>query len=518
MSAQHETPWYVEAFLAIGGWVAGLIAAGAIFSFALSLAISGENADIAVAIVMVVLGGACTAYGAAAGVIGKGDFLRHFSVSSVSAGLTASAGGVWYLYFKALDAYTLSEAMAGGLSGLATAAILALAGIVITQRLRDAILAFLVTLAVYAVAIAALTILQDKNALGWDGGPYAAAAAAALGAFIFINAGDGLRRPLGAALMLAPAYHRLSLEQSWRLGVEVPHANYWLFGETALMAAALYALWRLRTRYPTAPLIASAIVLLAGVWLLPDSGAMAIVMLLAAIAANHRGLAVVAVIACAWSISRFYYDLSLTLLEKSAILAALGAVTIAGTLFFRRRETASAAASTSAQGRRLAASAAFGALLVLALGYINVNVVKLERAFDEAVEIYMPLGPVDPRSLMQGDYMQLNYRNDLFPAWEDIEALPRTGEVFLALDENRVARFSRVAKPGDAPGANEIRIDYVKPSPTEMRYAPESFFFQEGEADIFAPAQFAIVRVAPDGRARLDGLAGENLERLGAAR
>jgi len=154
-------------------------------------------------------------------------------------------------------------------------------------------------------------------------------------------------------------------------------------------------------------------------------------------------------------------------------------------------------------------------MLLIAAGLVNSSVWRLESAFREANEIYLPLGPRDPRSIIQGDYMVLAYGAEIYPPDSAIWPLPRDGEVFLKLDENKVASFSRLPGAADSPEPDEIRIDYVKTADNRLRYVAESFFFQEGEARAFQPAAFAIVRVAPDGAARLVGLADANRVTLG---
>ncbi|PQA88215.1 GDYXXLXY domain-containing protein [Hyphococcus luteus] len=520
-SAPWPAPWYVEMFLAIGGWLAGIFAAIAIF--AIGVAIAGDfksgGQDIAVCLIALLFGGGFIALGVFVGGPQKGDFARHFGISCIAAGLTAATFAVWYLAFKIFDAGGAPEATAIGSGGLCAAAMLAAAGFFLTRRVRDGILSFLTALAVYGVAVAALIVLHADDGIGWHSDHYATAAAAAFGAWLFARAEPGsVRQPAGAALLIGPVIYYTLITSFPALASGGDIHTHWLIAKIAFIASALYCLWLLRARYAPAPLAAASTLLIAGIWVLPNAGGVAILALLAAFAANHRGLAAVAVVGVIWFISRFYYDLSMTLLEKSALLAALGAATLGGAFFFRRLSKDSAGGEAQSGGgaqRNWLAILGFAALLALACAYVNYSVMRLENAFAEARRIYLPLGPVDPRSLIQGDYMTLNYRNTAYPPSQEIGALPRTGEVFLKLDENAVASFSRIPGENDVLDTDEIRIDYIKTADARMRYAPESYFFQEGEAHIYQPAHFAIVLVAPDGRAKLTGLADENLARLG---
>ncbi|WDI32745.1 GDYXXLXY domain-containing protein [Hyphococcus flavus] len=517
MSTEKQTPWYVETFLAIGGWIAGLLAAIAIFAMAAGLVASvGKFAPEIGAFISVMIGAGFVFFGVSMMQPDRGDFRRHFAIASTAAGLTAATAGVWFLLFSLFGGANDAAAMTVGVAGLITSALLTAAGFFIARIMRDGIFTFLITLAVYGVATAALIILRDDTGFGWRTDIYLAAPVALLGCWLFINAPqDNLSRPAGAAMLIAPMLHYAIARNAQFIFGAGADPQIWLIGEALFAAAALYCLWILRRRYAALPLLASGALVLAAIWFLPSAGAVAIIMLLSAIAANHRGFAVVSIAAVIWFISRFYYDLSMTLLEKSALMAAMGAATLFGALIFNRFQSGVGAAKSTPQRHRLLAAFGFAALLVVALTLVNRSVWRLETQFRDATEIYLPLGPRDPRSILQGDYMVLNFRNDIYPPFDAIEALPRGGEIFLKLDENNVAAFSRIPAAGDAPGPDEIRIDYVKTNSRRIRYVPQSFFFQEGEAELFQPARFAIVKVTDDGNARLTALADENRQRIG---
>ena len=46
--------------------------------------------------------------------------------------------------------------------------------------------------------------------------------------------------------------------------------------------------------------------------------------------------------------------------------------------------------------------------LILLLGYFNWSVYQKEQTLKDGQLVLLQLAPVDPRSLMQGDYMRLN--------------------------------------------------------------------------------------------------------------
>jgi uncharacterized membrane-anchored protein len=49
------------------------------------------------------------------------------------------------------------------------------------------------------------------------------------------------------------------------------------------------------------------------------------------------------------------------------------------------------------------------AAAVVILAVINVSILQKERHLADGRVVYLELAPVDPRSLMQGDYMTLNF-------------------------------------------------------------------------------------------------------------
>ena len=163
-----------------------------------------------------------------------------------------------------------------------------------------------------------------------------------------------------------------------------------------------------------------------------------------------------------------------------------------------------------------------GAALVL--GALGHAIRAKEHIKRDGEVVYLELAPVDPRSLMQGDYMALRFRlaqdidrrldapavvtADLRSDAPTTAARPREGElayVALALDERRVATLAA------QPASNPLRLRY------RMRHGgvwlgTNAFFFREGESMRFSGARYGEFRVDRDsGEAVLVGLRGEKL-------
>ena len=79
--------------------------------------------------------------------------------------------------------------------------------------------------------------------------------------------------------------------------------------------------------------------------------------------------------------------------------------------------------------------------LALVLVAVNVLILQKQRVLDDGRTVLLALRPADPRSLMQGDFMELRYAEALVPVPQ--EAPEIDGRVVVALDGDGVARFRR---------------------------------------------------------------------------
>ena len=141
--------------------------------------------------------------------------------------------------------------------------------------------------------------------------------------------------------------------------------------------------------------------------------------------------------------------------------------------------------------------------LVLALAYVNYLAYSSEVSINEGHVVLLELAPVDPRSLLQGDFMRLDYalERDLRDATFESER----GQLVLVLDDNHVGEFARFRSDTTSLRPNEIAVNFRGQS-WNVTVASDSFFFQEGEGERFAEAEYAELRVTEDGRVFLVGL------------
>ena len=146
--------------------------------------------------------------------------------------------------------------------------------------------------------------------------------------------------------------------------------------------------------------------------------------------------------------------------------------------------------------------------LVLVLGVANRTIWQKEQIRSRGREVLLELAPVDPRSLIQGDYMMLRYAESTFPSREQLPV--SKGTLVLALDADRVGTFVRL-EDGSPLAANEVRLKFrTIRDRGEFGIGAESYFFQEGHAGVYERARYGIVRVDAAGNCVLAGLADED--------
>lgn len=96
--------------------------------------------------------------------------------------------------------------------------------------------------------------------------------------------------------------------------------------------------------------------------------------------------------------------------------------------------------------------------LILLLGYFNWSVYQKEQTLKEGQLVLLQLAPVDPRSLMQGDYMRLNYKEANSELINRQEA--KRGYAVLKLDKNHVGEIIRLQESLEPVNENEIVLKY----------------------------------------------------------
>jgi uncharacterized membrane-anchored protein len=255
--------------------------------------------------------------------------------------------------------------------------------------------------------------------------------------------------------------------------------------------------------------VATVVILLA--WLMPSLGAVLLIISLCAASKRWR-LACVAAVAAAWIIGSFYYQLHFPLATKAMMLAGAGALLGALAWFALRGQIAHTPGSTPVATSR-ASQLGITLSLFAVLAVANIGIWQKEDLIAHGRPVFVELAPVDPRSLMQGDYMQLNF--NLPPTdWRETRFLRsgRRPHVVVSLDAKGIASIKRL--DDDKPLAKDEMLIQLTSTKQGWTLVSDAWYFKEGEAQRWSRAKYGEFRVNGDGRALLVGMRGPALEAL----
>ena len=255
-------------------------------------------------------------------------------------------------------------------------------------------------------------------------------------------------------------------------------------------------------------------------WWMPALGAAWLVAALCATTGRPRQAAAAGV-AAVWIIGAFYYQLTWPLATKAAVLAGTGAG-LGLLAWWGQRSTRPVGATTATPA---AEPARWGIALcaALVLVVINLAIWQKESLISQGRAVFVELAPVDPRSLMQGDYMALNYQMaaGLREQLSQLDTLERP-VVLAEVDARGVARLQQLeaaanptaASPAAA-SASSLRLQ-LTPKHGRWILVSDAWFFKEGDGARWQAARYGEFRVMPDGRALLVGLADAQLQPIAA--
>ncbi len=141
-----------------------------------------------------------------------------------------------------------------------------------------------------------------------------------------------------------------------------------------------------------------------------------------------------------------------------------------------------------------------------------------ERLIRDGQIVLLRLAPVDPRSLMQGDYMRLRFavEDELPNSMRENElgiAANKRGVMVFSLNDENVAIFERIGDIDEGLANNEIRMRF-RVRAGRLEFASNAYFFEEGKAKLYENALFGEFRVDADGTSVLTYLRDAELQRL----
>lgn len=248
--------------------------------------------------------------------------------------------------------------------------------------------------------------------------------------------------------------------------------------------------------------------------LMPSLGAVLLVLSLSA-SSGRWGTAAAASAAAAWITGALYYQVAYPLATKALILTVAGALFALIAWLAMRDSGPDMADSPADPVSRNTPAAWIGIALsaIAALSVANIGIWQKEDLIANGRPILVELAPVDPRSLMQGDYMRLNFK---LPAQvREINADSRGSarpKVVGKVNAKGVAELTRL-DDGRPLGRGEIAIQ-LTPRKGGHTLVTDAWYFREGEAARWEAAKFGEFRVDDKGKALLVGMRGANLAPL----
>ncbi len=246
-------------------------------------------------------------------------------------------------------------------------------------------------------------------------------------------------------------------------------------------------------------------------WFVP-SAASALLLVTLGFYTQRKSLMALGTLALVTFVSWYYYFLDQSLLYKSIILMGLGLVALGTTVTFhlekKYRDIFSESRNNIFQKQKIYI------LLVslVILSVVNFGIYQKEQHLKEGRTVYLKLAPVDPRSLMQGDYMRLRFElENSLRSNIDLDE-PQNGLVIVNIDAKNIGHFEQIKNGGEL-NENQVALQY-RVRNSRIKFATNAFFFQEGKADHFSKAEFGEFKVAENGALLLVAMRDKDLNRL----
>jgi uncharacterized membrane-anchored protein len=157
-----------------------------------------------------------------------------------------------------------------------------------------------------------------------------------------------------------------------------------------------------------------------------------------------------------------------------------------------------------------------GAVYVFGNFYLMVE--QKEALRRDGQTVYLALAPRDPRSLLQGDYMALNYEvtNEMNHLQLDPSSsrVPISGVLVISLDDRNAGHFVRIHQ-GESLAPREHLLKFHHQD-WYVVIGAEKYFIPEGSGSAFEKAVFGELKVAPDGTPILVALCDKDLRPISA--
>ncbi len=338
--------------------------------------------------------------------------------------------------------------------------------------------------------------------------------------------------PIGLAIAVVLVFSSgFFLSERSLLGTWVSAPSSWLFAHAPIISSAFVAM-----------VCANVVLLLLkenNIDLLSTTGALSLVAIFGLIAisfwivglstgllivligfARQRNtLLVLGILATVGFFSWYYYQLDQTLLFKSFVLMALALALLLSWFVIKYLYPVSVQhVGTGFHFRPIWRHGMAGVTVLVVLILININIVQKQQLIANGETLYLRLAPVDPRSLMQGDYMRLGFElaqqtrvrfNELY---QHYTLMPSHGFIVVEKSDDDVATFVDVYQHQTLE-THQFTVPY-KFTNHRIVIVTDAFYFQEGLAKHFQQARYGLFKRGEDGELLLVNLVDEALKIL----
>ena len=177
---------------------------------------------------------------------------------------------------------------------------------------------------------------------------------------------------------------------------------------------------------------------------------------------------------------------------------------------------------------------------IISLTYVGTIVVRHERVAASEGTVFLELAPVDPLSLLQGQYMNVEFLAERQLYEDSTQKIAKLGYnlAVIQLNERNIGtvrefipprpKLSQKQELNSTYGAGEFLLFGVRLTPAGGNRKPQNgearkykisidqqqFMFRENSEDLYRDAKYGYFRVAPDGSYQLIDLADEHLKLL----
>ena len=149
--------------------------------------------------------------------------------------------------------------------------------------------------------------------------------------------------------------------------------------------------------------------------------------------------------------------------------------------------------------------------LAIVVFFFNRSIIQEEELLANGKLILLELSPVDPRSLLQGDYMLLRYK---VTRGINGDSISKRGFFVVKPDSVGVSQRVRIQNGLVPLNKGETLVEYTVANWRFVNIGAESYFFEEGQSEKYSKAKYGALKVDGNGNTLLIGLYNDKREKI----